>query len=318
MKLPTQLFIDVSRCCNLRCVMCDIYSAKADAAYSLNKAHVSELMDWALFANIVDEAKEFINIFVPQLRGEPLMHPRFADMVEYIREKAPQSHIWFNTNGLLLDRKLTDRLLGARVNGIGISLDAVTRDVYDQIRIGSDFERVVDNVRYLAKASRRGWRRAKTEVSVSFVLQDANRHEKKAFLKYWLPRLDRVQFYAKLEMDRRRPTLFTGAKGARGPCKSLWNSLAVHSDGIVVPCSGDLTPLEALGDAKTTPLREIAEGNRLQRLRNLHVEGRQQDIPLCAGCDSWLAYQQRTYGFSKKFFVTRSPLAEIWEGKGKK
>ena len=270
-------------------------------------------MKFDLFTTLIDQARGFITSYVAQLRGEPLVHPRFGDMIEYVRHTVPSASIWFNTNGLLLTPALTDRLLRTGVNGIYFSIDAATEETYGEIRIGSNFAVVMQNIEYLLAVRSEGRGSIRPEIGVSFVLQDRNRHEKKPFLKKWLRTVDRVQFYTLVEMDRRRPVKFFKPKGPRTPCKSLWNSVAVLTDGTVVPCCGDLTPVESLGNVRQTSLEEIISGGRYLELRRLHVAGEVKSIPLCRECDTWMAYEARSHTMpGSGVTLSRNPLSESW------
>ncbi len=270
-------------------------------------------MDFDLFKCIVDQARGFITSYVVQLRGEPLIHPRFTDMVHYIRQTVPSSSIWFNTNGLLLTPAITDRLLRTGVNGIYFSIDAATEDVYRGIRIGSNFRQVLGNIDYLLQARPLHKMAIQPEVGVSFVIQSQNRHEKKAFLRSWLRQVDFVRFYSKVEMDRRRPAKFFQPRGSKKACESLWNSITVLSDGTVVPCCGDLNPMEPLGNICKDPLEAVVARGRYIEMRGLHLAGKMDTIPLCKDCDTWMAYEtrQRTF-FNPPITVNRNPLSECW------
>ena len=77
-QLPVRLWIESTSRCNLKCGYCpnkDV--AKEDHGF----------MDFGLFTSIIDQVADHaydVNLFH---RGEPLMHPRLADMVAYARGK---------------------------------------------------------------------------------------------------------------------------------------------------------------------------------------------------------------------------------------
>jgi len=320
--LPTQLFIDVAYACNLRCIMCDLFSERSTAAYAPHNGGKPDLMDFDLFKTTIDRSKDIISSYIPQLRGEPFLHPRFLDMLAYLRGRAPSSYVAFNTNGYFMNKHHVDEMLGIGVNCVYISIDAATAETYRQVRLRSEFDRVVANVRYLLEAREKPGLPMRPEVAVSFVLQDINRHEKQDFLATWLGRVERVTFYSKVEFDRSRPIrFFEPANASRVPCQSLWNSLAVLCDGSVVPCCGDLTPLERLGYIQDQDLRAIATGDRLAALRRAHLDHRFDEIELCRGCDTWVAYETRSLppgeivrpgALRGEVKVQQTPVSETW------
>lgn len=77
------------------------------------------------------------------------------------------------TNGMLLTKRITSRLLEAGVDWVCISLDGATDDVYQAIRVGADYHKVCDNISNLT-ALRQG---AHPKVMINFVLLEANIHQ---------------------------------------------------------------------------------------------------------------------------------------------
>ena len=93
-QLPVRLWIESTSRCNLRCGYCpnkDV--AKEDHGF----------MDFGLYTSIIDQVASHaydVNLFH---RGEPLMHPRLADMVAYARDKGLYTRV--HTNITLLNEK---------------------------------------------------------------------------------------------------------------------------------------------------------------------------------------------------------------------
>ncbi|MGD8283350.1 MAG: radical SAM protein, partial [Desulfobacterales bacterium] len=80
--------------------------------------------------------------------GEPLLQPKLP---EWIAEaNAHGCETGFLSNGLLLKKEKLQRILDAGVDWICISMDGATTEVYEKIRIGSNFERVCQNMARIA------------------------------------------------------------------------------------------------------------------------------------------------------------------------
>ena len=86
-----------------------------------------------------------------QGEGEPLLHPRFFDMVELARARGIV--ISFITNGSLLDDAAIDRILSGGVEKISISLESADPATFRAIR-GGKLEKVTANLRRLMAAKR--------------------------------------------------------------------------------------------------------------------------------------------------------------------
>jgi MoaA/NifB/PqqE/SkfB family radical SAM enzyme len=103
--------------------------------------------------------------------GEPLLQPKLP---EWIKEaKAAGCETGFLSNGLLLKKEKLQQILRAGVDWICVSIDGADARMYEKIRIGSNFERVCENVANIAEV--RTGNVPKT--MINFVLMDLNIHQ---------------------------------------------------------------------------------------------------------------------------------------------
>lgn len=164
--LPRQLQLEVTGACNLRCRMCLVSYRPA-----LNKADGG--LDPEVFRRVVDAAPDLEEVTLQGL-GEPLLAPGLVEMIEYATARGVR--VGFNTNATLLTRRWAERLVAAGLAWLHVSLDGATRETYQAVRRGSDFDRVCANVRGLMAVIReRGADRPR--VSVVFVAMRRNLHE---------------------------------------------------------------------------------------------------------------------------------------------
>jgi radical SAM protein with 4Fe4S-binding SPASM domain len=113
---------NITRTCNLRCVHC--YSDSMAAKYP------GEL-DWPQMMAVVDDLAAYE---IPSLLlsgGEPMIHPRFFDLIDYARARGLK--LTLSTNGTLIDREKAELLKAAEVAYVGISLDGIG-EVHDRFR----------------------------------------------------------------------------------------------------------------------------------------------------------------------------------------
>ncbi len=103
--------------------------------------------------------------------GEPLLQPRLADWIAEAKSAGCETGVL--TNGLLLDRETIHKLIEAGLDWICVSLDGAEVEEYHRIRIGSNFERVCDNLAELA-AARRG---QVPKTMINFVIMTMNHHQ---------------------------------------------------------------------------------------------------------------------------------------------
>jgi radical SAM protein with 4Fe4S-binding SPASM domain len=145
--LPVHLQVEVTGACNLRCRMCLVgHRPPIDRR--------SGSLDPASFRALLDGLPSLRSLTLQGL-GEPLLAPHLAEMITLAKARGLETG--FNTNGTLLDARHRRMLLDLGVDWAHVSVDAATPAVFEGIRLGADFHRVVGNLRALV--AERGARR---------------------------------------------------------------------------------------------------------------------------------------------------------------
>ncbi len=138
MTMPYQLQIAVTTRCNLMCSYCE--------NPLMAKAGMVSDMDFDKYCRLVDQLAGVRTLSMLGI-GEPLLHPRFPDMVKYAASKKFGWHISTTSNGMLLDEKMSDRLRDAGLMEMRISIDGADKGLVEFMRKGADFDRIVRNFR---------------------------------------------------------------------------------------------------------------------------------------------------------------------------
>jgi MoaA/NifB/PqqE/SkfB family radical SAM enzyme len=139
-----------------------------------------------LFDKVIDEIAQQpeVETFVPMLQNEPLLDKHlFEKIARFKRRTAGRVSVELVTNGALLTDEHIARLRDAELDVLDISLDALSRDVYETIRIGLDYDEVLAGVERVIAADLPG-----TSVFVRLVRQRDNAHEVRAFAGRWRKR----------------------------------------------------------------------------------------------------------------------------------
>ncbi|HEX9060655.1 MAG TPA: radical SAM protein [Clostridia bacterium] len=167
--LPIRMDYELVRRCNFRCRMC-IMSMPSTA----KDAEDTSFED---FKNSVNDMYGLIEIKLQGL-GEPLLHPDIFDIISY----ASDLDIWTRTtvNGSLLHLKENyKRLIDSNPGEVQVSIDGATKDVFQHIRVGSDFDKVVSNTTLLNNyAASKGVLKTRCWS----VVQKSNRHQLKEII----------------------------------------------------------------------------------------------------------------------------------------
>ncbi|HLI09177.1 MAG TPA: radical SAM protein [Ktedonobacteraceae bacterium] len=168
MQLPTYVQIEPVGQCNLRCQMCSIQFRQDGPPYG-----PPAFMAFETFIRLVDQFSGLRELHLQGL-GEPMMHPRFFDMVEYAAGKG--ARVTTNSNLTLLNDRRAERCVTSGLDCLHVSLDGATAATYERIRKRAHFERVVANIeRLLAARERLG--SARPRLRLVMVIMRQNLHE---------------------------------------------------------------------------------------------------------------------------------------------
>jgi radical SAM protein with 4Fe4S-binding SPASM domain len=148
--------------CNLRCRMCPVRYREVTNAY----------MAWDAFTRVVDQLPALAELHLQGL-GEPLLHPRFFDMVEYAVARGVAVSV--NTNLTLLTPAKAERAATCGLEAIYVSVDGATPETYERIRVDARFDRLERNMLRLLDALARDG--SETRVQITTVAMRENLHE---------------------------------------------------------------------------------------------------------------------------------------------
>ena len=166
--LPYKLIFESSTICNLKCTTCCQNYMKR------KKGHLK----FEVFKKIYDEVKPpYLNLTG---FGEPLLNPDLFKIIKYARKKG--SFVKVDTNGMLLTKENAEKLLDTGIDIVSNSIDGMDKKTYESIRIGANFERVIENLKNFVKM--RNERKSKTEIHIYLVLQKKNFRQFLDFIKF--------------------------------------------------------------------------------------------------------------------------------------
>ena len=107
---------------------------------------------------------------------------------------------------------------------------------YERLRLGSNFEKVVENVDLLFNIREKFYPNSLTEIRISGVDNERNLNREK-FRDFWIKRCDHVSAGYPLERwntYENEPDINT-----KDPCENLWDRMYIWFDGKVNPCDAD-------------------------------------------------------------------------------
>ena len=163
--LPAFLQIEPVGRCNLRCRMCPVQ-------FREHPGSSPALLDFEAFRTVLDGFPGLTELHLQGL-GEPLMHPRFFDMVRHAAARGIA--VSTNTNLTLLTPARAEQAAECGLAEISVSLDAASSPLYESIRLGARLPRVLRNLHRLMTARARA--QSPPRVRIVMVLMRRNLHE---------------------------------------------------------------------------------------------------------------------------------------------
>jgi MoaA/NifB/PqqE/SkfB family radical SAM enzyme len=139
---PLYVAWQITNECDLACMHCIEESGPG-------KAFKDELSKSQVF----DVLKQLVDAQVPYMSfsgGEPMVHPHFFEMVEFVTKSGVQLKI--ETNGHSMTEDAAKRLKDLGIKAVQVSMDGGSRETFNQIRLRGDFDRMIAGVKNLGKA----------------------------------------------------------------------------------------------------------------------------------------------------------------------
>ncbi len=141
-EYPSMMELELSNTCNLECVMC---IGELSSSIRKNRERLPAMKN-AYDDNFVEQLEEFIP-HLKELRfngGEPFLINAVFKIFEKVEKLNPKLKIVIATNGTVMNYKVKEWLNKLNIH-INFSLDSLTPEIYETIRVNAHFDRVMEN-----------------------------------------------------------------------------------------------------------------------------------------------------------------------------
>jgi MoaA/NifB/PqqE/SkfB family radical SAM enzyme len=166
---PRSVQIECTTRCNLKCTMCEI-SYWTEKSGDLKLGNLKKMVEHLPRLKRVD----LTGI------GEALMNRSFFDALQFLKTRG--LYVTLNDNFTLMTDKAARRIIELGVNQIFLSLDGATKDTYEQIRLGANFDKVIGNARRLIQMKGEMGKK-QPEVKINTVVSSTNYRELPAIIE---------------------------------------------------------------------------------------------------------------------------------------
>lgn len=284
MLIPKHIQIEpINGVCTARCTMCG-------------------WKEWTRKPNVMtnDDFRKILEKFYPYRNdiqwvtlhfcAEPLLDKQLGTKVRIASEMGFKS-IGFATNCTELNEDKSRELVAAGLDTIICSIDGTNKATHESIRVGTNFEEVVANVKNFIKVRNESGR---TKILIRFIYQKTNRRQWEAFYDYWSQLLNKdfgddvVKFDVhnwggKLD-GFQTEDMEPDTQLYNHLCEDVFERMSIYSNGDVALCCADDNGFYELGNAIDSDPIDIYNGEAFDRHRKKMEEGKISELEHCKTC----------------------------------
>lgn len=170
---PYKIILSDNGRCNLNCIMCYRSLLKDDDQFSIK-----------LFKEIIpeflkDQPKRKLIIKLTG-NGDPFFRKEVKEFLQsFDNKKYPFVSFDILTNGILLTPETWQTISHNHINEINVSLDAACKKTYEKIRKGGDWEKLMENLKFISRLRKK---RKINYFYINMVVMKSNFKEMKDFV----------------------------------------------------------------------------------------------------------------------------------------
>lgn len=289
--VPIAIAFEPTTSCNLRCPECP------SGLRSFTRP--TGMLQENLFKSTIDQIADKLLYLTFYFQGEPYLHPKFTELVQYATERGIYTAT--STNAHYLKEDLAEKTVKSGLDRLIISIDGTTQETYESYRIGGKLEKVIEGTKEIVKAKRK-LKSNTPHLIFQFLVVKPNEHqiqEVKNLAKEigvdevrfktaqiydfedgsdLIPTIDRYSRYEKTKSGKFK------IKGKKlDHCWKMWHSCVITWDGKVVPCCFDKDATHQLGDLNEEEFKGIWNGEKYTNFRSSLIQSR-DSIDICKNC----------------------------------
>lgn len=257
---PLHIDIEVTNACNLRCLMCERKFMNRKLGY----------MGFDLFCSIIDQCVNF-DIYSVKLNlwGESLLHKDFFKMIKYA--KGRKIHTQFNTNATFATEEVIKKLVASGLDKITVSVESITKNTYEDIRKGAEFNTIIKNIEGFIRLKPVG---QKPLLTLQFIRMKKNYEYIAGFIEKFEDKVDFVSVTnincACGDKEILKESMIDYTSLPKLPCSELWRRLSVFWNGEVTACCNDYEGFLKIGNIKNNSLMELWHSKEMNEIREKH------------------------------------------------
>ena len=303
-KIPSVLRLGVTNCCTAQCFYCP---------RELVHGWGTGYMDFGLYRQIIDWASENgVKKLGFALWGEPLLHPRFLEMVDYSHGKGLKMRL--STNAIVLTNNLAEKILDYPFEAIEVSMDGFTREEYLKGKQVDKFDIAKKNILNLLKLAKE--KEVQTSFNIHFVdAGNVSFLNKIRYVRFWKKRLKGLKYNTTFYYE---PHNWAGARYGLKDKMGFWNrllskwelkkpcmylkGLTINWDGVVLVCGNNPFKDAEIGNVNQESIDKIYN----KKKRKYYLTENEKGTFRVQGCDICTVNSIFPLMFLKKRIVNKT------------
>jgi radical SAM protein with 4Fe4S-binding SPASM domain len=272
--VPQVFHIETVMGCNAKCIMCRITDTERTA----------KIMSDDLFEKIAVEIASYgtspeVSL---QLLGEPLIDKKLERRIWTLKELGVHN-VGFATNGQLMTATRAESILAVEPHYVRFSLEAHTKETFEKIRVGLDFDIVTANIiNFFKTRDRLG---SQTSTNLLFIRHDDNIEELEPYLMFWRDYIKGTDSIEVVDRHNFGNGDFSTVTSSDKPCYIPNETMVIFADGEVSLCCGDADGEFKMGNVIEDSLLDVFNNQRFHRFRAIQNMGARDMLKLCSTCN---------------------------------
>ncbi len=288
LETPFVIFVDPSDRCNFSCKFCPT----GNKQLMKDTGRPLKAMTFDLFKKIVDDISEFekpVKVLRLYKDGEPLLNPKFADMIKYAKDNPRITSVDTTTNASLLSPKKNLEIISAGLDRINISVEGLSNKQYQEFsNYRINFDQFVENIRHFYE------HRNQCEVIIKINGDVISDDDRKRFYEIFQDIADGMSIehvmscWPEFELDNLQVNTEKGVYGQPIKevcvCPYVFYSFSINSDGSASLCFLDWSRKLLIGDVRETSVKMIWQGRKLHDYQKMFLMKKRKEHPICREC----------------------------------
>ncbi|MFC1954519.1 radical SAM/SPASM domain-containing protein [Chloroflexota bacterium] len=289
-QLPQVVRIEPASVCNLKCIHC------STGMLENNNRGVMSVETFQIALREIEVLNP--RVVVLYHGGEPFINKNIFGMIRQLKSRGV-GFIKTVTNGMLLDESMILKIIQSGLDSIEFSLDGNSPEENDEIRVGSNYQKVLALIKQLitlkhdlaseipevfvanCQIPTQSELEQGNPVIPNYIASDFSQYDnskikfKTCFPIHWTG--------FPVDTSKYRLSTPVGMEQTSNYCEHPVEQITIRHNGDVVACCYDITSTYVLGNIKEVSIKDIWNNERYRALRRSFRS--KSYLPLCENCN---------------------------------